>query len=107
MNEFGKFLKNEMYKNKLSQNKFAEKIGISSYYVGQMIKGEKRPPSRELQIKIAETLNFNEEKKVKFFNIIAKEKKDIPSDIYDGVINDQNKWDEVRKVLKKGENNYD
>ena len=42
MNEFGKFLKKEISKNKLSQNKFAEKIGISSYYIGQMIKGEKR-----------------------------------------------------------------
>ena len=30
MNEFGKFLKKEISKNKLSQNKFAEKIGISS-----------------------------------------------------------------------------
>ncbi len=107
MNEFGKFLKKEIFKNKLSQNKFAEKIGISSYYVGQMIKGEKRPPSRVLQMKIANTLNFDEEKKVEFFNIIAKEKKDIPSDIYDGVINDETKWDDVRKILNKGESEND
>ncbi len=107
MNKFGKFLKKEISQNGLSQNKFAEKIGVSSYYVGQMIKGEKRPPSRELQIKIANSLNFDEEKKVKFFNMIAKEKKDIPSDIYDGVISDEAKWDKIRKVLNKGENNYD
>ena len=36
----------------ISQNKFAKEIGVSSYYVGQLIKGEKRPPSRELQTKI-------------------------------------------------------
>ena len=77
MSEFGNFLKKEISRNKLSQNKFAEKVGISSYYVGQMIKGEKRPPSRELQIKIATILNFDEN------------------------------WDEVRKVLSKGDNNYD
>lgn len=107
MNEFGKFLKKEISRNKLSQNKFAEKIGISSYYVGQIIKGEKRPPSRELQIKIATILNFDEDKKVKFFDLIAKEKKDIPSDIYKGVISNETKWNEVRKILSKGENKYD
>ena len=97
MNEFGKFLKKEISKNKLSQNKFAEKIGISSYYVGQMIKGEKRPPSRELQMRIANILNFDENKKVKFFNLIAKEKNDIPSDIYNGMMTNESKWNKGEK----------
>ena len=66
MNNFGNFLRNEILKNKLSQNKFAEKIGVSSYYVGQLIKGEKRPPSRKLQTKIANVLNFDESKKSNF-----------------------------------------
>ena len=106
MNKFGKFLKVEIAKSKFSQNKFAKEIGVSSYYLGQLMKGEKRPPSRELQTKIANALNFDKEKKVKFFNIIAKEKKDIPSDIYNGVISDESKWDEVRKILNEGEKNY-
>ena len=107
MNRFGNFLKKEIARNKLSQNKFAKEIGVSSYYVGQLIKGEKRPPSRELQTKIANVLNFDESKKIQFFNIIAKEKSDIPSDIYNGVINNEPKWNEVRKSLNKGEENYD
>ena len=94
MNRFGNFLKKEIARNKLSQNKFAKEIGVSSYYVGQLIKGEKRPPSRELQTKIANVLNFDESKKIQFFNIIAKEKSDIPSDIYNGVINNEPKWNE-------------
>ena len=92
MNRFGNFLKKEIARNKLSQNKFAKEIGVSSYYVGQLIKGEKRPPSRELQTKIANVLNFDESKKIQFFNIIAKEKSDIPSDIYNGVINNEPKY---------------
>ena len=107
MNRFGNFLKKEIARNKLSQNKFAKEIGVSSYYVGQLIKGEKRPPSRELQTKIANVLNFDESKKIQFFNIIAKEKSDIPSDIYNGVINNEPKGNEVSKILKKGEENYD
>lgn len=107
MSKFGKFLKNEISKNKFSQNKFAEKIGVSSYYVGQLIKGEKRPPSRELQIRIVDILKLDEQKKVEFFDIIAKEKSDIPSDIYNGVINNEEKWNEVRKILNKGGVDYD
>ena len=103
MNKFGRFIKKEISKNKLSQNKFAEKIGISSYYLGQLIKGEKRPPSRELQLKIVDTLNLKEEKRIEFFDLIAKEKSDIPSDIYNGVMNNEDKWNEVRKILNKGE----
>ena len=64
MNKFGSFLKKEIAKNKLSQNKFAKEIGVSSYYVGQLIKGEKRPPSRKIQNKIVIALNFEESKKM-------------------------------------------
>lgn len=107
MNNFRNFLKKEILKNKLSQNKFAEKIGISSYYVGQLIKGEKRPPSREVQLRIVDVLNLNESKKIEFFDLIAKEKRDIPSDIYNGVMKNEEKWNEVREILNKGEKNND
>ncbi len=42
MNRFGNFLKKEIARNKLSQNKFAKEIGVSSYYVGQLIKKVKK-----------------------------------------------------------------
>ena len=103
MNKFGSFLKKEISKKKLSQNKFAEKICVSSYYLGQLIKGEKRPPSREIQNKIVDALDFDDIKRIKFFDIVAKEKSDIPSDIYNGVINNESKWNEVREILDKGE----
>ena len=103
MNKFSSFLKKEISKNNYSQNKFAKEIGVSSYYLGQLIKGEKRPPSREVQLKIVDALNFNDSKKIQFFDLIAKEKSDIPSDIYDGVMKNKEKWNEVRKVLNKGE----
>lgn len=58
-------------------------------------------------MKIANALDFDENKKVKFFNLVAKEKKDIPSDIYNGMMINESKWDEVREVLNKGEEDYD
>lgn len=100
MNKFGSFLKKEITRNKLSQNKFANEIGVSSYYVGQLLKGEKRPPSRELQNKIVNVLNFDEIKKNTFYDLIAKEKDDIPSDIYNE-IKESKDWNEIRKKIRE------
>ena len=100
MNKFGSFLKKEITRNKLSQNKFANEIGVSSYYVGQLLKGEKRPPSRELQNKMVNVLNFDEIKKNIFYDLIAKEKDDIPSDIYNE-IKESKDWNEIRKKIKE------
>ena len=57
--------------------------------------------------KIANVLNFDESKRIEFFNMTAKEKSDIPSDIYDGVISNESKWNDVRKILSEGENKND
>lgn len=100
MRKFGTFLRKEIEKNKYSQNKFAKEIGVSSYYIGQLLKGEKRPPSRELQDKMASILNFDEDKKIEFYDLIAKEKNDIPNDIFNE-IKDSNNWNEIRKKIKE------
>lgn len=100
MNTFSSFLKCEMIKNKYTQNKFAKEIGVSSYYLGQLIKGEKRPPSREIQNRIVEILNLDEIKKGEFYDLIAKEKNDIPSDIY-AEIKESNNWNDIRRKIKE------
>ena len=32
---------------------------------------------------------------------IAKEKNDIPTDIYEEILNNSDKWDDIRKIIKK------
>lgn len=100
MNKFSSFLKKEISKKNYSQNKFAKEIGVSSYYLGQLIKGEKRPPSRKIQNKIVIALNFEESKKNEFYDLIAKEKNEIPSDIYEE-IKDAENWNDIRKKIKE------
>lgn len=100
MSKFKTFFKNEFDKKHISQNKFAQRLGISSFYLGQLLKGEKSPPDRELQIKISEELDLNEQKKKQYYDLIAKEKDDIPTDIYQCIINNPDKWDKIRKMLK-------
>ena len=53
------------------------------------------------QIKIANSLEIEGEERNKFFNNLAKEKDDIPSDIYEGIFCNKNSWDKIRELLKK------
>lgn len=99
MSKFKTFFKNEFDKKHISQNKFAQRLGISSFYLGQLLKGEKSPPDRELQIKISKELDLNKQKRKQYYDLIAKEKNDIPTDIYQYIINNPAKWDEIRKML--------
>ncbi len=101
MNKFKTFLSKEFDKKDISQNKFAESLGISSYYLGQMLKGEKGPPDRELQMKISKQLELSDSKKRYYFDLIANEKKDIPTDIYESIFNHSDKWNEIRDLLEK------
>ena len=101
MSKFNTFLKHKLEQNKLSKNKFAKMLGVSPTYVGDMIRGTKGPPDIELQIKIADCLNILGSERDKFFNRIAKEKKEIPCDIYKEVLLNEDKWNEIRKILRE------
>ena len=101
MSKFRTFLKKEFNNKNTSQNKFAQSLGISSYYLGQLLKGEKSPPDRNLQIRISEELELEAQKKNQYFDLIAKEREDIPTDIYMKILNNPDKWDEIRKFMKK------
>ena len=76
-------------------------IGVSPTYVGDMINGRKGPPDKELQIKIANSLNIFGSDRYEFFNRIAKEKNEIPSDIYAEVLSNKDKWNQIRKFLEE------
>lgn len=100
MSKFRTFLNKKLIDNKISQNKFARMIDVTPTYVNKMINGTSGPPDRNLQIKIANSLGMEGEERNKFFNNLAKEKKDIPSDIYDGIFNSKDSWNKIRKILK-------
>ena len=101
MSKFQTFLSKKLSKNNISKSKFATKIGVTSMYVWQLANGSKPPPDRGLQIKIAEELNLNKEEKEKFYDNTAKEKNDIPADIYEQILNNPKEWNEIRKTLER------
>ncbi len=103
MSKFKTFLDKKLKNNKISQNKFARMIDVTPTYVNRMINGKSGPPDRDLQIKIANCLEIEGEERNKFFNNLAKEKDDIPSDIYDGIFHSKNSWNKIREILKNEE----
>ena len=101
MSKFKTFLNKKLKDQKISQNKFARMIDVTPTYVNKMINGTSGPPDRNLQIRIANSLKIEGEERNKFFNNLAKEKDDIPSDIYEGIFCNKNSWDKIRELLKK------
>ena len=89
MSKFKTLLDKKLKSKKISQNKFARMIDVSPTYVNHMIMGKSGPPDRKLQIKIADNLGMENEERYNFFNNIATEKNDIPSDIYEGIFNNK------------------
>ncbi len=100
MSKFRTFLDKKLKNNKISQNKFARMIDVTPTYVNKIINGKSGPPDRDLQIKIANSLGIEGDQRNKFFNNLAKEKNDIPSDIYDGIFNNKSSWNRIREILK-------
>ena len=101
MSRFNTYLKRKLEQNNLSQNKFAKMVGVSPTYIGDMINGRKGPPDKDLQIKMADCLNIYGSDRYEFFNRIAKEKNEIPSDIYAEVLSNKDKWNQIRKFLEE------
>lgn len=100
MSKFKTILNKKLKLNNISKNKFAKMIGVTPVYVGQLTRGE-RDPSKKLQIKIADIFYKNEKEKNNFLDNVAKEKNDIPADIYNGILDNEKEWNKVRNFLKK------
>ena len=100
MSKFKTILNKKLKLHNISKNKFAKMIGVTSVYVGQLTRGE-RDPSKKLQIKIADIFYEQEKEKNNFLDNIAKEKNDIPADIYNGILDNEKEWNKVRDFLKK------
>ena len=101
MSKFQTFLSKKLSENDISKKKFATMIGVTPMYVWQLANGSKPPPDRAVQIKIAEALNLKKEEKERLYNNTAKEKNDIPADIYEQILNNPKNWNEIRKTLER------
>lgn len=103
MSEFSDFL-SEKYKDKCKEKKIsirslANKIGMSHNYLGQILHGKVNAPEADIQKKLADELIPTNERE-NFYDLAAKDRKDIPIDIMDEILKQNNKWNEIRNIMK-------
>ena len=103
MSEFSKFLSQKIDEHnsirKRSIREFSREIGISHDYLRRIISGKVTAPEQEIQEKIAcKILKENEYQT--FFDLAAKDRREIPIDIQKELSKESNKWNEIRNMLE-------
>lgn len=106
MSEFSDFLYKKYIekckKQKLSIRSLSKKIGMSHNYLGQILHGKVNAPEATIQKKLANELIDINERKI-FFNLAAKDRNEVPIDIFEKASKEANKWSKLREILEEGE----
>ncbi|MBT0897197.1 hypothetical protein Si065_00654 [Streptococcus infantarius subsp. infantarius] len=92
---FSSFLVSKRDAINLTNSKLASLANISAVYLGEIIKKKKNPPDKKTQYALAEALQLSEEK-VEFFDLAASERRKIPVDIYDYLLEREDLLEEIR-----------
>lgn len=67
----------------LSKAELCRKARISRPYLYSVLSGESKPPTYELQIRIADCLRLDDDSRAKLYDEAAQERGEIPADIID------------------------
>lgn len=97
MSEFSEFLNNKCRKNCDSIRKIAIKSEITHTYLLQLMNSKKEPPEPKTQEKIVKALELKEKDAIKFYDLAAKQRGDIPADIYIKILNNKKIYKEIRE----------
>lgn len=97
MSEFSELLKEKCKKNVNSIRKIASKAGITHTYLLQLMNSKKEPPEAKTQEKIAKALELKNNEAIKFYDLAAKQRGDIPADIYIKILNNKKIYKEIRE----------
>lgn len=103
MNEeprFGEYLKQLIKEAGLTQTDFYTQLGIKKPYFYDIASGRVNPPPPPLQFKAVEILHADEETKIRFFNLAAKERGEMPADITQMISNNPDAIASIRNSLR-------
>ncbi len=100
--EFGKFVMENRLKNNISLRKFSQMIGISPTYLSDIENGRRKPTNNyEIIESISNALDLDTANRTRLFDLVAKEKKELPKDIEEYLINNPKKIAILRREIKK------
>ena len=99
MDSFGKLL--HVVRSRQNASQLVKKIGISYVYLLDIEKGARTAPKDNVLLALANNLEFKEGEKELFFDLAAKERKCIPVDVSQYILEHTEIIDVVRDLQKK------
>lgn len=97
---FSEFLIRKRDSVPINNSQLAKKAKITSVYLGEIIKTRKCPPDKKTQYALAKALDLKEEESIILFELAARERKEIPADVYDYILNNSDIISEIRTRMK-------
>lgn len=97
VSKFSEFLNDKCKKNDKSIRKIAIKAEITHTYLLQLMNSKKEPPEAKTQERIVKALDLEKDDAIKFYNLAAEQRGDLPADIYIKILNNKKIYKEIRE----------
>ena len=78
---FGNFLREMIKRTGMSQSAFYSAVDITKPYFYDILSGKVNPPPPDVQYKMLENLNLDEQQHNEFLNLAAEGRGEVPADI--------------------------
>lgn len=78
---FGNFLREMIKQTGISQSEFFSAVEITKPYFYDILSGKVNPPPPDMQYKMLENLNLDEQQRNEFLNLAAEGRGEVPADI--------------------------
>lgn len=96
---FGNFLREMIKQTGISQSMFYNAVDITKPYFYDILSGKVNPPPPEIQYRMLEHLEVDEQQRNKFLNLAAEGRGEIPADIAKMISEHPLELDKIRAIL--------
>ena len=89
--------------NGVAKASLCRQAKLSRPYLYAILSGESKPPTYEVQLRIADVLHLSTEEKSRFFDIAASERQEPPADIYSFYMDSSHKEEFRNRCAKEAQ----
>ena len=99
MKAFGNFLRKMIKQTEISQATFYEAVEITKPYFYDILSGKVNPPPPDVQDRMIDKLNLDNQQRNEFLNLAAEGRGEIPADIARLIADHPQELDKIRTTL--------
>lgn len=96
---FGSFLREMIKQTGISQSAFYSAVEITKPYFYDILSGKVNPPPPDIQYKMLDHLEVNEQQRNEFLNLAAEGRGEVPADIAQLIADHPLELDKIRLTL--------